>query len=94
MFRFNGVPIVLSGLYNAATSDNPQIEQIERLLKGWCRTRVFVDGHDAIIKTATHPSVMQVIEKYERPNEFAIAMLAGKLNMMNNGNSISYCTFF
>ena len=55
---------------------------------------MFVDGHDAIIKSATHQSVTQLIEKYERPNEFAIAMLAGKLNMMNNGNSISHCTFF
>ena len=83
---FHDSLIVLLGLYNAATSANPETEHIERLLKGWCRTRIAVDGHDVIIKSATHPSVTQLIEKYDKTNEFAIAMLAGKLNLMKNGN--------
>ena len=73
-------------MYNSVTSEDPDTEHIERLLKGWCRTRVSVDGHEVIIKSAAHPSVAHLIEKYEKTNEFAIAMLAGKLHLMNNGN--------
>ena len=80
------IHIFISGLYNSVTSEDPDTEHIERLLKGWCRTRLSVDGHEVIIKSAAHPSVVQLIEKYEKTNEFAIAMLARKLHLMNNGN--------
>lgn len=78
-----------TGLYNSVTAENPDLEHIERLLKGWCRTRVYVNGNEVNLTSVARAKVAHLLENYEKTNEFAIAMLAGKLHLMNNGISVA-----
>ena len=93
-FAFDGQLIThscISGLYNSVTAENPDLEHIERLLKGWCSTRVYVNGNEVNLTSVARAKVAHLLENYEKTNEFAIAMLAGKLHLMNNGKIALIC---
>ena len=79
------VNCVIAGLYHSVTDEDPDLDHIEKLLKGWCRSKVYRNGHEIKLTSVCLPKVRRLIEKYERTNEFAIAVLAGKLHLMDNG---------
>lgn len=69
------------GLYYAITQNDTDDKLLERLLKGWCRTRVCrPDGQELDLQDAvsTSDKVRTLLQKYSHTNEFVIKMLAGK----------------
>ena len=77
--------LVVSGLYRSVTDEDPDVDHIERLLKGWCRARLYRNGNEVKLSSVSKPKVKPLIDKYEKTNEFAVAVLAGKLHLMDNG---------
>jgi hypothetical protein len=71
----------ISGLYYTLNENDVDVQKVERLLKGWCRTRLpRPDGQevDLVKVVETADDIHSLLRKYNETNEFAIAMLAGK----------------
>ncbi|XP_053405814.1 uncharacterized protein LOC123565381 [Mercenaria mercenaria] len=76
------------GLYHTLNERDVDTKQVERLLKGWCRTRLpRPDGQevDLVKVVETADDIQTLLEKYSHTNEFAVAMLAGKSFHIEDG---------
>ena len=74
--------LLTAGLYHTLTKDYADPKLPERLLKGWCRTRLTrQDGQEVDIVNVVDltDSVRNLLNKYSTTNESAIRMLAGKI---------------
>lgn len=72
---------VVSGLYYALIERDVDEMLVERLLKGWCRTRLSrPDGQevDLLHVIGESENIRNLLNKYSLTNEFVISMLAGK----------------
>lgn len=57
-------------------------ETIERLLKSWCRTKVYKEGRlvdlvECAVRDGREEMYVELLTKYAKQNEFVHAVLAG-----------------
>ncbi|XP_025078053.1 uncharacterized protein LOC112554486 [Pomacea canaliculata] len=79
----------LPGIWRAVLADDPDLHLVECLLKSWCRLSKCVGGDYASLKCKAHGrecslNVILLLEKYENTIELALAMLAGKDNVIRH----------
>lgn len=77
------------GIWRAVLADDPDLHLVECLLKSWCRLSKCVGGEYASLKCKAHGrecslNVILLLEKYENTIELALAMLAGKDNVIRH----------
>lgn len=70
------------GLWAALDQSNPDRHVVERLLKNWCRLTCVKNGNIVSIKSLVRDDIhkrdlLEMIERYENPNEMALALSAG-----------------
>jgi hypothetical protein len=70
------------GLWAALDQSNPDRGTVERLLKNWCRMTCVKDGKVVSIKSLVRDDIhkrdlLEMIERFENPNEMALALSAG-----------------
>lgn len=70
------------GLWAALDQTSPDKRTVERLLKNWCRLTCVKNGKVVSIKSLVRDDIhkrdlLELIERYENPNEMALALSAG-----------------